>query len=91
MHARRVFPQLPLGSHATLGILGNHDYDPAWADPKVADRLVASAASVGVRVLRNEVAEVDGLQIAGLDDLWANRFEPVRTFAALDLQEHPSC
>lgn len=85
MHARRVFPQLPLGSHATLGILGNHDYDPAWADPKVADRLVASAASVGVRVLRNEVAEVDGLQIAGLDDLWANRFEPVRTFAALDL------
>jgi uncharacterized protein len=83
-HVHRIFPQLPLGSLATFAVLGNHDYGPAWADPEVASRLVVSATSVGVRVLRNEVAEVDGLQIAGLDDLWANRFEPVRALAALD-------
>ena len=83
-HAGRLFPQLPRGSRATFGVLGNHDYGPTWADPRVADRFVALASSAGVRILRNEVGEVDGLQIAGLDDPWAGRFEPVRTFAALD-------
>ncbi len=83
-HARRMFAHLPLGSRATLGVFGNHDYGPAWAHPEVADRIAALAALAGVRVLRNEVAEVDGLQVAGLDDLWANRFEPMQALAGLD-------
>ncbi|MBI3987662.1 MAG: twin-arginine translocation signal domain-containing protein [Lentisphaerae bacterium] len=84
VHARRVFAHLPLGSRATLGILGNHDYGPGWAHPEIADRIAALATAAGVRVLRNEMAEVEGLQVVGLDDLWARRFEPKRALAALD-------
>ena len=30
-HAGRVYAHAPRGRLATLGILGNHDYGPAWA------------------------------------------------------------
>jgi len=83
-HAGRMFPQLPRGRRATFAVLGNHDYGSTWKDSGIADRFVTLLAAAGVRILRNEVAEVDDLQIAGLDDLWAGRLEPVRTFAALD-------
>lgn len=83
-HAGRVFAHLPLGSRATLGILGNHDYGPGWAHPEVADAIAALALSAGVRVLRNEIAAVEGLQVAGMDDLWARRFNPAPTLTALD-------
>jgi uncharacterized protein len=83
-HARRMFAHLPLGSRATLAVLGNHDYGPVWAHPEVADAISALAAAAGVKVLRNETAEVGGLHIAGLDDLWANRFKPVTVLSGLD-------
>jgi predicted MPP superfamily phosphohydrolase len=37
----------------------------------------------GVRFLRNEVVDIEGLQVLGLDDLWANRFEPTAALASL--------
>jgi len=74
-HARRIFAQLPLGREGTVGILGNHDYGPGWKHPEVADGIASLATQAGVRVLRNEVTDVGGLQIVGLDDLWAHRFE----------------
>jgi predicted MPP superfamily phosphohydrolase len=40
--------------------------------------------AVGVQILRNEATEVAGLQVAGLDDLWAHRFDPARALASLD-------
>lgn len=82
-HAARMMPRLPLGSKGTVGVLGNHDYGRAWRGAEVAERIVELAASAGVRVLRNEVANVDGLQIAGLDDLWAGRFEPGKALSKL--------
>lgn len=82
-HARKVFAHLPLGRRATLGILGNHDYGPGWSHPEVADEIAKLASAAGVRILRNTVAEVDGLQIVGLDDLWARRFDPVRGLAGV--------
>jgi uncharacterized protein len=82
-HAESIFPHLPTGSRATLGVLGNHDYGPNWAHPKVADRLAAIAREAGVNILRNEVADLDGLLVAGLDDLWAERFSPERPLAGL--------
>ena len=82
-HAGRMFPHLPLGSQATLGVLGNHDYGPFCTRPEVADRIVAMAGAAGVRILRNEVAEVDGLQVLGFDELWAGRFQPGRAMAKL--------
>ena len=82
--AARIYRAAPRGRLATFGILGNHDYGPNWAHPEVAARLTAQLAGTGIRVLRNEVAEVGGLQVAGMDELWAHRFDPVRTLAALD-------
>jgi predicted MPP superfamily phosphohydrolase len=83
-HAARIYADPPRGRLGTFGILGNHDYGPAWAHPEVAARLTAQLQAAGIRILRNEVADVEGLQIGGMDELWAHRFDPVRTLAALD-------
>jgi predicted MPP superfamily phosphohydrolase len=83
-HAERIYASAPRGRLGTFGILGNHDYGPNWAHPEVAERLVERLQEAGIRILRNEVADVDGLQIAGMDDLWGDRFDPVRTLSALD-------
>ena len=55
----------------------------------MAARLVDVLAGLGVRILRNEVADVGGLQIVGMDDLWAHHFDPVGALAQLD-RERPS-
>jgi predicted MPP superfamily phosphohydrolase len=34
-------------------------------------------------VLRNQILDVEGLQIAGFDDIWAKRFDPRPVVAAL--------
>lgn len=83
-HARRVLARLPLGRLGTAGILGNHDYGPNWAHPEVAEKLAALATNAGMRVLRNEVMEIAGLQLVGLDDLWAGRFNPEQAMKSLD-------
>ena len=87
--APHVFAQLPRGSRATLGVLGNHDYGPRWARPDIADRIVAMATEAGLRILRNEATDVDGLQFVGLDDIWADRFRLAPALAQLDL-DRPS-
>jgi predicted MPP superfamily phosphohydrolase len=81
---RRMTAQLPTGSAATLGILGNHDYGWNWSQPEVADEVADLARGAGIRMLRNEAADVHGLQVAGLDDFWGTQFEPERALAALD-------
>ena len=70
---RGVLAHLPRGRLATLAILGNHDYGRNWSEPPVAERVIAEAERAGVRVLRNEVANVQGLDVVGVDDLWARR------------------
>ena len=82
--AAGVYARLPLGRLATFGSLGNHDYGPGWSHPEIAERVAGLLGERGVRVLRNEVAEVAGLQVAGLDDTWANHFDVARTVAALE-------
>jgi len=83
-HAERVYANPPRGRLGTFGIFGNHDYGPNWAHPEIAARLADHLQAVGIRMLRNEVADVGGLQIAGMDDLWGKRFDPVGTLAAVD-------
>lgn len=74
-------PKVPLGS---VAILGNHDYGRAWSEDRAADRVARTLTDLGVRVLRNDVVEVAGLQVAGLDDLWAGRLRPHETLGRLD-------
>lgn len=81
---RQVVDVMPRGRLATLGVLGNHDYGWDWNSEPMAARLVASVAPLGVRVLRNEIADVYGLQVAGLDDFWGPRFDLAPTLRALD-------
>ena len=73
---RRVLTHVPRGGLATVGILGNHDYGRNWAEPLVAQRVVDEAERAGVRMLRNGVANVAGLDIIGVDDLWAHAANP---------------
>lgn len=68
----------PLGCFA---VLGNHDYGEQWKSWDMAGRLHARLANCGVRVLRNEVADVAGLKLVGIDDLWSPNFRPATAFA----------
>jgi predicted MPP superfamily phosphohydrolase len=79
-----IYRYFPRGRLATLAILGNHDYGMNWARAEVAERLVHTVADFGITVLRNGIANIDGLQIAGLDDLWSRRLDLDGTLAQLD-------
>jgi len=82
--APRIYDHLPRGRIATIGVLGNHDYGRHWALPAVAARVAQMMGERGVDVIRNDVRDVAGLQIAGFDDLWANRLDPGPVLAKLD-------
>ena len=70
---RAVLAHLPHGRLSTLGILGNHDYGRGWREGAVALKVIAEAERAAVRMLRNETHTVEGLDIVGVDDLWAQR------------------
>ncbi|MGI9430514.1 MAG: metallophosphoesterase [Bythopirellula sp.] len=85
-HALDVFqhlPQTPLGRFACLG---NHDYGRHGNYWKTADRMTHGFYDLGIRVLRNEVIEVAGLQIAGIDELLMRRCLIKATLRQLDPQ-----
>jgi predicted MPP superfamily phosphohydrolase len=79
---RAVLAHLPRGRLATLGILGNHDYGRNWSEAPVATKVTAEAERAGVRILRNEVQTVAGLDVIGVDDLWAHRGDPATALRA---------
>ncbi len=78
---QRVLSHLPNGRLATLGVPGNHDYGNTWRDGSIALRISSAVSETGMRVLRNEVATVEGLDIIGVDDLWSGRGNPADAFA----------
>ncbi len=77
----RALPPAPLGRFA---VLGNHDYGYRWKQLAVADQLAEGLEQLDVRLLRNEVANVGGLQLLGVDEFWSGRFHPETALAALD-------
>ncbi len=74
----RMAVHLPHGRIGTVGILGNHDYGFGWSMTHVADRVTRIAEDNGVTMLRNQAAEIAGLQFIGLEDLWGPYFDPGR-------------
>lgn len=80
----RVFPHLPKGGMGTAAILGNHDYGVNWAEESWAQKIIAALGKIGIPVLRNEVLDIGGLQVLGLDDAWAEKFDLVAGLSALD-------
>ena len=83
-HVAAICQHIPRGRLATVATLGNHDYGPAWADQEIAAELVGVLRSCGITVLRNEMIDAGGLQIVGLDDLWAKQFNPHDVLGRLD-------
>lgn len=77
----RVLSHFPMGKLATLAIFGNHDYGPTWRDPRVATQILSVVSRRGIRVLRNETADVSGLDVIGIDDLWSQRADTRPAFA----------
>lgn len=78
-----VYKHFPTGRLATLGILGNHDYGANWAHPEIAARVVETVERFGITVLRNQIHEVKGLRIVGLDDLLAKQFHARQALSLL--------
>jgi len=72
------------GSEGTTYYDDYHDYGPNWAHPGIAAAVVAAVEPFGITVLRNEISEVEGLQFAGVDDLWAKQFDLQRVLPRLD-------
>jgi len=79
-----VFPHLPKGRIGTAAILGNHDYGVNWAQEEWALKIINALATLGIPVLRNQVLDLAGLQILGLDDSWAEKIDLEKGLAALD-------
>ncbi len=80
----RVFPHLSRGKLGTVAVLGNHDYGVSWAEEAWAEKIISALQERGIPVLRNEILDIGGLQIVGMDDLWAQQFEPEKAFRSLD-------
>jgi uncharacterized protein len=82
--ALEVVRELPAASLGRFAIPGNHDYGDYWRQTYVVDQLTDELERFDVRMLRNDVADVDGLQVAGLDDLWGGNFRPEAALGQLD-------
>lgn len=72
------------GKVATIGILGNHDYGRNWSQKAVADNISELLKYKGVQLLRNESAEVNGINFIGFDDLWGLNFNPQKAMHGVD-------
>lgn len=69
----RVLSVLKPAKLATVTVLGNHDYGWQWRMADVSDSVADVVSRHGVQVIRNDVCVVEGLNIVGIDDLWAHR------------------
>ena len=73
---QEVLNHAPLGKLGTYGILGNHDYGHKWSQPKAANKISRVLTKSGIKVLRNQQHEANGLNIIGIDDYWGTNFFP---------------
>lgn len=72
-HALDLLQALPETTLGRYAVLGNHDYGRGGFYLKTANRFSAGMNDLDIRVLRNEVIDVQGLQIAGLDEFLFRR------------------
>lgn len=81
--AARVYPNLPKGRIATLGIFGNHDYGRRSQNPVLAGVLHDIFDHAGLTILQNRSIDIEGLRIIGLDDQWGPYFDPAPIMATV--------
>ena len=71
----QILGHLHVPRAAAFAVLGNHDYGPGWSHLEIADDLSHRLNRIGITVLRNDQAIVDGLTVIGVDDLWSGRLD----------------
>ena len=79
-----VFKNAVKGSLATVGVLGNHDYGHNWSQADVANTIIKTLNDSGIKTLRNEQEDFQGLNIIGIDDFWGINFKPEKVMNRLD-------
>lgn len=79
----RLVGELRRPSLGVFSSFGNHDYGAHWDQVRIADALERRLDDVGVRVLRNESHDLDGLRLVGLEDMWCPRFDRPDVLRAL--------
>jgi len=79
-----VLKQLQMPALGCYAILGNHDYGQGWKNGRVADLLSQRLTDLGIRVLRNEMTTVQGLQLIGVDDLWGPNYDAVKALKSIN-------
>jgi predicted MPP superfamily phosphohydrolase len=72
----RVLEHLAPPRLGCFAVPGNHDYGDGWKEEALGEVLVQRLTDVGVTVLRNASRVVEGLRIAGVDDMWGPNFRP---------------
>lgn len=81
---KKVMENCVLGTLATFGILGNHDYGENWKDIECSEKIGDTLSNSGITMLRNTQEESYGLNFIGFEDLWSSRFQPVEAMANYD-------
>ena len=71
-----VMTEVVQGKLGTVGIFGNHDYGHQWCHQEVADRKQQICKDAGIRILRNQYTNIEGLNVIGIDDYWGTNFNP---------------
>ena len=73
--AVELFKHLQPDRRAVFASPGNHEYGISCRKTGQASELASALGKVGIRMLRNEVTEYEGLQLVGLDDFMAGQFD----------------
>lgn len=81
---KKVMKHAVMGSLATFGVLGNHDYGTDWKETGVADKISEIVKDSGITMLRNTQQESHGLNFIGFEDLWSPNFMPEEVMGNYD-------
>lgn len=73
-----VMKHVALGKLGTVAVLGNHDYGYLWGDSILADAVCDIVEDAGVWVLRNQMMDLNGLRVVGVDEIWGTNYRPFK-------------
>jgi predicted MPP superfamily phosphohydrolase len=82
LHLFTNLPEFPLGIY---GITGNHDCGEDWQQPEIAHKLFDVMSETRLAFINNDVLDIEGLQLAGVCDLWTPMYDSRPVFEKLDL------
>jgi hypothetical protein len=87
----KIVAELRPAKVATVGCLGNHDYGNGWYETATASAVADILRDHGINLLRDEKIEVEGLDIFGLEELWAPNFEAITVLRQAESERPALC